>query len=72
MTDRLGIQYDILSDSNLDCINKLSLPTFSINNTIFIKRLTIIVEKSRIKKVFFPIVSVNKHVNDVLKWLKGN
>ena len=72
MTDRLGIQYDILSDSNLDCINKLSLPTFSINNRIFIKRLTIIVEKNRITKVFFPIFSINKHVNEVLKWLKEN
>ena len=72
MTNRLGIQYDILSDSNLECINKLSLPTFSINNRIFIKRLTIIVTKNTIRKVFFPIFSINKHVNEVLKWLKEN
>lgn len=72
MTLRLGIQYDILSDSNLECINKLSLPTFSIENRIYIKRSTIIVEKNIIKKVFFPIFSINKHINEVLKWLKEN
>ena len=72
MTVRLGIQYDVLSDFNLECVNQLSLPTFSINNDIFIKRLTIVVEKNIIVKVFFPIFSINKHVNDVLVWLKEN
>ncbi len=70
MTIRLGIQYDILSDSDLICIKKLSLPTFSINNEIFIKRMTIVVENNIIREVFYPVVSVNNHVDDVLKWLK--
>ena len=72
MTMRLGIQYDILSDSKLDCSNKLSLPIFMVNNETFIKRTTIIVEKNIIKKVFYPVVYINKHVDDVLKWLKEN
>lgn len=72
MTVRLGIQYDILSDFNLECVDKLSLPTFSIKNNVFIKRLTIIVEKNIISKVFFPILSINKHVNDVIGWLEEN
>ncbi len=72
MTNRLGIQYDVLSDSSLECVNKLSLPTFSIQDEVFIKRSTIIVEKNTIIKVFFPIFSINKHVSDVLEWLKQN
>ena len=72
MTKRLGIQYDILSDSNLVCINRLSLPTFKLNNRTFIKRLTIIVEKNIVKKVFYPIFSINKHVDSILKWLEEN
>ena len=72
MSSRLNINYDILSDNNLQCVNTLSLPTFSIERRVFIKRLTIIVEKNIIKKVFFPIVSVDKHVSEVLKWLKEN
>ena len=72
MTQRIGIQYDILSDSDLIFAQKLSLPVFSVDNRNFIRRLTIIVEKNIIKKVFYPIVSINKHVDNVLKWLKEN
>ena len=70
MTFRLGIQYDVLSDSELICVNKLSLPTFSIDNQVFIKRMTIIVEKNIIRQVFYPVVSLDKHVDDILTWLK--
>ncbi len=72
MTIRLGIQYDILSDLNLKLVNKLSLPTFSIQGKKYIKRLTIILEKNIIKKVFFPIFSINNHIKDVTEWLKKN
>lgn len=72
MTSRLGIKYDILSDYNLICKKKLSVPTFSIDNTTYFKRLTIIVEKNIVKKVFYPIVSINKHIEEILKWLKKN
>ena len=70
MTSRLGIQYDVLSDSELICVNKLSLPTFKVDNQVFIKKMTIIVEKKIIRQVFYPVVSLNKHVDDILKWLK--
>ena len=72
MTGRLKIQYDILSDSYLDCVKKLSLPVFSVEEKIYIKKITIIVEKNVILKVFYPIHSINKHVNEVLEWLKKN
>ncbi len=69
MTLRLNIKYDILSDLNLLCTNTLALPTFSIDNKTYIKRITIIVENNIIKKVFYPVVSINKHVDDIIKWL---
>ena len=72
MTTRLGIQHDILSDSALECIRKFSLPTFSTENRIFIKKLTLIVEKNIIKKVFYPIDLLNKHVEDIIEWLQQN
>ncbi len=72
MTKRIGLQFDVLSDSNLICTQKLNLPTFEVNNSTFYKRFTIIVEKNIIKKVFYPVVSVNKHVDNILKWLKEN
>ena len=72
MTSRLGIQFDVLSDEKLELQTALNLPIFSINKKKYLKRLTLIVENNIIKKVFFPVFPVNKHINEVLKWLKEN
>ena len=72
MTLRLKIPYDVLSDRQLKFTNAMNLPTFTINHDIFIKRLTIIVEKNIIKKFFYPIFPVNKHIVDLINWLKDN
>ncbi len=72
LVKRLNIPYDILSDINLEFKKTLSLPTFSIDNKNYLKRLTLIIEKSVIKKVFYPVNNPNKHVIDVLEWLKLN
>jgi len=72
MSDRLSIPFDLLSDSNLLLRNSINLPTFSIGEKVFIKRVTLIVEKSIIKKVFYPIFPPHKHINELIKWLKTN
>ena len=72
MTQRLSVPYDVLSDEKLELKNLLNLPTFSINKKEYLRRLTIIVEKNIIKKVFYPIYIVEKHIDEVLKWLKEN
>ncbi|MDC0057974.1 peroxiredoxin [Pelagibacteraceae bacterium] len=72
MINRLGVQFDVLSDAKLELKNTLNLPTFSVKNKIYLRRLTLIIEKKIVKKVFYPIFSVNKHIDDVLKWLKEN
>jgi len=72
MVTRLGITYDVVSDINLRFATKLNLPTFTIKDKVFLKRTTLIIEKSVIKKVFYPIFPPNKHVNEIIKWLKIN
>jgi len=72
MTKRLMIPYDVVSDCNLKFSNRMNLPTFKTNNIIFIKRLTLIIERSVIKKVFYPIFPPDLHINDVLHWLEKN
>ena len=72
MVIRLKINYDILSDYSLIFTKALKLPTFSISNKVFIKRLTLIVDSYKIIKVFYPIFPPNKHIDEVLKWLKKN
>ena len=39
---------------------------------ILIKRLTIIIEKNQIKKVFYPIFPSNSDSKLVLQWLQEN
>ena len=72
MVTRLGVSYDIVSDINLRFVKKLNLPTFTIEDKVFLKRTTLIIEKSVIKKVFYPIFPPNKHVHEVIEWLKIN
>ena len=70
MTTRLRIPYDVLSDQELLFVKRMKLPTFSVGGKKFIKRLTLIVEKSVIKHVFYPIFPPHKHIKEVLNWLK--
>ena len=72
MTKRLLIPYDVVSDDKLKFTELMKLPTFNIKNKIYIKRITLIIEKSIIKKVFYPIFPPDKHIFDVLKWLRKN
>ena len=72
MTSRLMIPYDVLSDEKLIFLKQMKLPTFEIDSNVYIKRLTLIVEKSKIKHVFYPIFPPHEHINEVLKWLKEN
>ena len=72
MVTRLKIGHDILSDINLEFAKKLNLPTFKINDKVFLKRITLIIEKSIIKKFFYPIFSPDKHIYEVIEWLKRN
>ena len=72
MTSRLRIPYDVLSDEDLKLKKLLSLPKFLIREKCYLKRLTLIIEKTIIKKVFYPINYPDKHISDILKWLKEN
>ena len=72
MTQRLNIPYDVLSDQQLKFCSALTLPNFSIEDKKFIKRLTLIIEKSVIKHVFYPIFSPENHIKEVLNWLEQN
>jgi peroxiredoxin len=72
MTTRLKIPYDVVSDQDLSLITALNLPTFTINDKKFFKRVTIIVDQSIIKKVFYPIFPPHNNINEVLDWLNKN
>ena len=72
MTNRLKIPYDIISDANLQFANLIKLPTFKVDEKVFIKRLTLIIQSSIIIKVFYPVFPPDLHVKDVINWLENN
>ena len=72
MSIRLHIPYDVVSDQQLIFASAINLPTFSIDDKKFLKRVTLIIEKSVIKKVFYPTFPPNTHINEVLDWLNKN
>ena len=72
MTARLLIAYDVVSDEYLNFVKQLQLPTFKIDDKVYIKRLTLIVEKSLIKHFFYPVFPADLHVKEVLQWLESN
>jgi len=72
MTTRLHVPFDVVSDQLLSFTSGLRLPTFSINDKKFIKRLTLIVDQSVIKHAFYPIFPPDLHIFEVLNWLKNN
>ncbi len=43
-----------------------------VEDKVYIKRLTLIVEKSIIKHFFYPVFPPDLHVKEVLQWLDSN
>jgi len=67
-----GFSQIILSDNCLKFKEKLNIPTFQVENQIFYKRLTLILKKSKIVKIFYPVFPPDKHIFEILKWIQNN
>ncbi len=72
LKNRLYLPFDLLSDADLQLKQHLKLPTFKTANLTLYKRLTLIIEKNLIKKVFYPVFPPNQHASQVLDWLKSH
>jgi peroxiredoxin len=72
LKNRLHLPFDLLSDVDFRLKQTLNLPTFQVGEDILYKRLTLIIEKNVIKKVFYPVFPPNQHAAQVLAWLANN
>ena len=72
MVNRLHLPFDVLSDSNLNLVNALKLPTMQVNNLTLIKRLTMIVHSSVIRHVNYPVFPPDQEPINVMSWLRVN
>lgn len=67
--DRLGLPFELLSDSSLEFTNHLRLPTFEIAGERWLKRLTLVLSDGRIEHVFYPVFPPDEHAEEVERWL---
>lgn len=70
--DRLHLPFQLLSDDSLQLKNSLCLPTFTAAGMELFKRMTLIVQQGRIKKVFYPVFPPDRNADDVLAWLRAD
>ncbi|MFV1985342.1 MAG: peroxiredoxin [Thiohalomonadales bacterium] len=71
-SERLHLPFELLNDSRFEIADILKLPTFEYNDKKLIKRLTLIIEKGEILKVFYPVFPPNENASHVIEWLKEN
>lgn len=71
-TQRLHLNFELLSDEGLKLATALNLPTFEFNGTRLIKRLTLIIDNGVITHVFYPVFPPDAHAAEVSDWLQGS
>jgi peroxiredoxin len=62
----------MLSDEQFALTNALNLPTFVIQGMKLLKRLTLVIDDSRITRVFYPVFPPDKSAETTLAWLQAN
>lgn len=70
--DRLHLPFQLLSDVSLQLKPALRLPTFTVAGMELYKRLTLIAEDGKIRKVFYPVFPPDRNADDVLAWLRSD
>jgi peroxiredoxin len=72
MVERLHVPFEVLSDADLAFVHALRLPTFEYDGMTLVKRLTLVVSKGRIEKVFYPVFPPDGHAAEVIAWLTSH
>lgn len=69
LVEREHLPFEILSDAKLRFANALRLPIFEVESATLLKRLTLIIYKREIIKVFYPVFPPDKNAEEVIAWL---
>jgi peroxiredoxin len=69
---RVGLHYRLISDPALELAAALELPTFTAGGRTFYTRLTLVADRGRIVKVFYPVAEPERNASDVADWLESN
>ena len=69
MADRLHLPFLVLSDVNLEFCEAMKLPTFDVNDMRLVKRVTMILDKSEVISVNYPVFPSDSDAAWVIKQL---
>ncbi|MHB8469057.1 MAG: peroxiredoxin [Gaiellaceae bacterium] len=69
--ERNHMPFPVVSDPQRKLGEALRLPTFELEGFTLYKRLTLVAERSRIVKVFYPVFPPDANAGDVLGWLRA-
>lgn len=67
--ERLGLNFQILSDAERHFADALALPNFITGGESYLKRLTLVIADGRIENLFYPVVEPAAHAGEVWAYL---
>ena len=76
IAQRNRLRYELLSDEKSHLTKALHLPIFKVESpvglvpSVCIKRLSLVVNKGRVEKVFYPVFPPDKNAGAVLAYIK--
>jgi peroxiredoxin len=70
--ERLHLPFPLLSDVDMLLTNALKFPTLVVQESILLKRLTMVINNGQIEHIFYPIFPPDQNATDVVDWLTNN
>lgn len=71
MAERLHLPFEVLSDEKLELTRALRLPTFEFDGMTLLRRHTLVIERGRIVRCFYPVFPPDADAGNVIAYLKG-
>jgi peroxiredoxin len=68
---RLSLGYSLLSDERLELATALRLPTFEVEGTTLLRRLTMVLRNGRVGRVLYPVFPPDRAAADALAALSA-
>jgi peroxiredoxin len=69
LAGRLQIPYPVVADPDRRLGEAIGLPTFEFEGATLYRRVTLVLERGRIAKVFYPVFPPDRNAEEVLAWL---
>ncbi len=63
---RLQLTYSLLSDEGLQLTTAMRLPTFEVDGTTLLRRLTMVLREGRVDRVLYPVFPPDRAAADAL------